>query len=121
MRFSRWVAASLACTFAFVAVVLFGDWLIRSDVSPLHHYLLWHPAVGNAWMGMNRGPLLLGFAFSGNVHQPSMAGFMLGFVLQWGFLGALLSLFVVGGPESRTEWTPSPARGRSHSAGSKRR
>lgn len=44
-------------------------------------------AVLNLWLTMNIGPALLGIAFSGNIHQPSAAGVLVGQVLQWGGIG----------------------------------
>lgn len=84
------------------ATILFAlalCWLLESTASPLHGYLLGHPTLRNLWMVINTAAALLGFAFSQTVHRPSLTGYLLGLALQWGLLGALVSLWVI--PPSR--------------------
>ena len=87
----RRVAFTLVC----VALVFIGDWLIHAERSPLHEYFLWHVAIPNAWITINRFPYFLGIAFSGNIHQSSLAGYMLGLGIQWGVVGLVSSLLLV--------------------------
>jgi hypothetical protein len=93
----------VAFTVVFVALVLIGDWLIHAERSPLHGYFLWHVAIPNAWIRMNLLPYFLGIAFSGNIHQGSLAGYTLGLAIQWGVIGLLSSLLLVRGRRAKLQ------------------
>jgi hypothetical protein len=96
------LAARVGLTFGFLCFILLVDWLITSEASPFYQYLLWHVAVGNFWARINLGPHLLGVAVSGNIHQGSLAGYLLGLLLQWGTIGTIVSLLVVRGRRTGT-------------------
>ena len=93
----------VAFTLVFVALVFLGDWLILAEGSPLHDCLLWHVAIPNAWRRFNLFPYFLGIAFSGNIHQGSPAGYVLGLAIQWGVVGLLSSLLLVRARPAKVE------------------
>ena len=77
-----------------VFLVQLVDWFIFSSMSPLASYFLWHPAAANLWTLVNLPGIYLGVLVSGNIHQPSPIGSILGVSLQWAMLAMALSLAV---------------------------
>lgn len=75
-----------------VFLVQLVDWF--NSTSPLASYFLWHPAGANLWTLVNLPGLYLGVLASGNIHQPSPIGSILGVSLQWVILAFALSLAV---------------------------
>lgn len=96
------LAERVGLTFGVLSFALLVDWLLTSETSPFREYLLWHVAVRNFWTRINLGPLLLGFAMSGNIHQGSQAGYLLGLLLQWGTIGTVVSMLAVRGRRTGT-------------------
>jgi hypothetical protein len=85
----------LRFTLAVVVIAWFACWLLQAESSPLREYLLWHPRARNIWLRANFPGVLLGFLVSGNVHQPSVAGYLLGITIQWAVVGLVASLVAV--------------------------
>ena len=71
-----------------------SSWLLVGDSSPFHSYFLYHVGLPNMWRVIHILPLLLAIIASGNVHQGGEVVFIIGFVLQWSFVGLLLSRLV---------------------------
>jgi len=91
----------LAIALGSMALAVAISWLVGHDTSPLHGYFLWHQAVPNIWTTMNLPAIYLGVAVSGNLHQPSTGGCLLGLAGQWGALGAIASLILVRNPPAQ--------------------
>jgi hypothetical protein len=104
MRPSWWRKGRLLFVLAVLVCVFGFSWVVTHEASPLHEYFLWHVAVPNAWARINLPAILLGVILSGNIHQPSDLGVLLGMTLQWGCVAFLLSLIlfrVPGKPSGR--------------------
>lgn len=95
LRRRLWVVAG-ALLIAFAT-----SWLLESAASPLRDHFSSHPALPNLWLALNTPAVLLGFALSETVHRPSLVGYLLGMALQWGLLGAVVSLWVVRSPRGQ--------------------
>ena len=82
-------------TLAVVVMAWLACWLLQAESSPLREYLLWHPRARNIWLRANFPGVLLGFVVSGNAHQPSVAGYLVGITIQWAVVGFVASLVAV--------------------------
>jgi hypothetical protein len=81
----------------FVAVMGVLSWLLVGDSSPFHDYFIHHVGLPNVWRLLHLPPYLLAAIASGNAHAGGDWAFIMGFILQWSFVGFLLSLLVQRG------------------------
>jgi len=65
----------------------------------LHNYFLWHVSIPNAWARLNLLAILVGVMLSGNIHQPSDLGVVLGMMLQWGLVAFGASVLLLRTPQ----------------------
>lgn len=85
MNIGRQRIALGSCAVVIVVSFVMDYWLLVGD-GPT-----W---ILNTWLTLNVWPGLLGAALSDNLHQPSVAGFLVGQILQWGAIGYVIGLFL---------------------------
>jgi hypothetical protein len=78
----------------FVAVMGTLSWLLIGESSPFYRFFIYHVSLPNLWRMIHIPALILSIIGSGNVHQGSEAGFIIGFVIQWSLVGFVLSPLV---------------------------
>ena len=80
----------------FIAIVVILaellTWLIMGESSPFQEYFLWHPGLRNMWGMTMLGPYIIGALIAGNPHAPSEVIVVVASIVQWCFLGWLLSI-----------------------------
>ena len=70
--------------------MLITTWLFSAESSPLRQFAL-HSSIGNVIVLINMPAILLGTAFSGNAHQPSVPVTVFAMFVQWLAVGYLAS------------------------------
>ena len=78
-------------------------WLFNSASSPIHLFALAHTEIGNVLVMVNALPVAVGFAVSGNVHQPSVAVTYASIFVQWAALGYGVSLLLFRRQRARVQ------------------
>ena len=90
---SNWLR-HLCFVAGFVALMGASSWLLVGESSPFHTYFIHRTGVLDLWTLVHLPPIIFSIIVRGNAHHVGGLAFITGFILQWAFVGLLLSLLV---------------------------